>query len=1012
MFYKACFVKSVVFFVCILVSVLVIFTGVTGSYASEYVPVAGEWVLEGAPELLPVEYYEPVGQLEEDGTGFTEARFSISQGSASYYDREIKYVNYDNTLDESISEATFSFTAPPERLQVGERLQFTINGTFTGYSTDNFYSGNAFMQYEAALIDKTGDFSDFGAFHDNFVLTLSGKKTETIVCTMTVPEWYDEIDSLKIACTVGGETGMQNLLYTYRFKSSNQRPLVLTCEIYDVKCNPMPYLNVMVSGQITDGNDVTDLGSQQLQTDIAGVLEWKTEIPWDAKGKLEIRVDMSLQCWIKDAFSSRNDKTVYYLHEFAKSNDVPVSFATILEMDMESSDFSGTDTVWLGRHINFGFLKTANPAFSYADKDTPDKVDYEDSNAAALPAMSYIYNQVFSAIYTGVKVFDEKETLLETAPILAVDCNYTGGSSHFTGNGSSPRIRLSPADMVLTDHARYDVLHECGHYFDWITAGGKFHCLPASASLVNVNHGGYMNDTSSDSVLEGFASWYACNVQKYGFFPVPRPDVMGLFGSIADPSLPWVENGIREEFSVARAFWAAETALGTQETWKLALKEQYNSLTGYYNDLITAAVFLPEGSEAADIAIKKAFYENGLYQLSAGNGAYDLNEPFRDSGNPGNRRYDPNELFADIPASLPASASQTTDLGSPSDSARTRNTSYKLENSYISLSGSVPDYVKVTVRPDGKQAWSCLEAVFDNKVYIGLPQWGGKGIAEVSIPGGDTIFTGEIGEMHAQLLETFQQDTVLASVEVPQSALADAPVVPGPTGGSPDAPGVLVVNESLKQATVELTVNPIPFYDMQEDELQQIIQENTSRLENIDNVNRDEGDEDDKDLLVSGRTNGNKGDGGDNGGGGSTLTILLIIGAAVILLIIVLVAAARKKSKAAQGFNTHSQSMNQQNIPGTTYNQPPAYQQQYPQNTQYLQYQQQHPQNAQYPQYQQPGQPSQHSTVKPVKFCRQCGQALNMDGICENCTQAKCGRCGTINQPDNLFCVKCGNKLK
>jgi len=788
------------------------------------------WHLDGSPQILPVEFFESVGSLDADGKGFKEASAIIGSGSAQYRDYKV-IGTVDGKEDFILSEASFSFPSLPDRLTPGEKIEIKVAGTYTGDSYDSAYygvaSGEAWVGYDAAMLMKDGSQGYLNAFEDKSALTLTDPGTSTSTIVLTVPETNADAASLQISCAVGGSAARQVMVYTYRQQGDTSTPVTLSCGVLDFWGEPMPYLQATVSGQLDDGITKTPFGPEQVQTNVAGMFEWKTRLPADATGTLTLRIELSLQCWIKDAFSARADKTAFFLSNYnGGSASSATTVATILKMDFEQAKTDAQNgVIRLWRDMRFAGLLLDTPALSYADPGTPDEVDLMQNTARMLMSASHLYNQTFNGLYTGVKILDEKQMLLEAAKPLPVYYNYTDGTSLFDSAGLA--IYLDATDTRLTDTARFVALHEYGHYFDWITGGGAFHCVPANGSLYNANHGGYLNDTTADSVLEGFATWFACVAQQQGLMPVARPDVMGPFGSIAVPSLPWVENGIREEFSVSRALWQTSAALGAKSIWKNALSKKHDSLAKYYVDLLACPA--PAGmSGTVEETVRQAFYTNGLYRLPPGSMAYEPGEPFRDTVQNGQTDlYDAGDLFADIPALLPSAAKDATDLGSPSDQARVRS-SLLLPNSWIALSGENVEAVLVTIQPEGAAAYRWLAPVVDNRVYVGLPQGGGNGNVTLSVPGGKTVYTGDIAALYPILLKTFNTHASLDTAGIPASALPAETVYPGPTGGSTDTDGLLdpyFLREGPEDGQV---LDERPFWTWTDEEIGLLVQSNAA----------------------------------------------------------------------------------------------------------------------------------------------------------------------------------------
>lgn len=126
------------------------------------------------------------------------------------------------------------------------------------------------------------------------------------------------------------------------------------------------------------------------------------------------------------------------------------------------------------------------------------------------------------------------------------------------GNGQpSPAIFLKPADASFEspEHSQFTLYHEFSHYAMYCIYGKKF---PESAAdktgtVKTINHGGYMNPSTSDSFTEGFADFMpAVIAEYYGNF---LPEISNGGGSIDDTMRAYDYAGEAEEFAVATTLW-------------------------------------------------------------------------------------------------------------------------------------------------------------------------------------------------------------------------------------------------------------------------------------------------------------------------------------------------------------------------------------------------------------------------------------------------------------------------
>lgn len=121
----------------------------------------------------------------------------------------------------------------------------------------------------------------------------------------------------------------------------------------------------------------------------------------------------------------------------------------------------------------------------------------------------------------------------------------------------SPAIILKPDDSTFDNpiHSQYIVYHEFSHYAMYCIYGKKFPASPADAGGVvkNLNHGGYMNPSTSDSFTEGFADFMPAIIAEY--YGNPQPGASSGMGSVDDIIRAWEYEGKAEEYAVSTTLW-------------------------------------------------------------------------------------------------------------------------------------------------------------------------------------------------------------------------------------------------------------------------------------------------------------------------------------------------------------------------------------------------------------------------------------------------------------------------
>ena len=126
------------------------------------------------------------------------------------------------------------------------------------------------------------------------------------------------------------------------------------------------------------------------------------------------------------------------------------------------------------------------------------------------------------------------------------------------GNGTpSPAIIIKPDDSTFDNpfHSTYVVYHEFSHYAMYCIYGKKFPASPADTGgpVRTINHGGYMNPSTSDSFTEGFADFMPAVMEEY--YGNPMAGTSGSMGSIETKFRAWDFAGGAEEYAVSATLW-------------------------------------------------------------------------------------------------------------------------------------------------------------------------------------------------------------------------------------------------------------------------------------------------------------------------------------------------------------------------------------------------------------------------------------------------------------------------
>jgi hypothetical protein len=254
--------------------------------------------------------------------------------------------------------------------------------------------------------------------------------------------------------------------------------------------------------------------------------------------------------------------------------------------------------------------------------------------------MGYIFYRVTQAIAVYAREFgdefQEKIQEVNIKPFVqAIRNNQVLYKSTFY-NEDLKAIILLDSHTIYTDYVSLfrsvEVeFHEYSHHV-MNCYYGKLPPPPADSIIPELNHKGYINPSTADSFVEGFALFMAQVVKdKLGFASAGNDT---LFGSLEVNTRAWDGYGESEDMAVAGIFWdlydgvdAADNddvQLTLQEIWgvlKANKANMYEVYQKFANDF-------PDKKAGID----RIFVSHGFFaDTDKGNGKYDPNEPMRGS---------------------------------------------------------------------------------------------------------------------------------------------------------------------------------------------------------------------------------------------------------------------------------------------------------------------------------------------------------------------------------------------
>jgi hypothetical protein len=233
----------------------------------------------------------------------------------------------------------------------------------------------------------------------------------------------------------------------------------------------------------------------------------------------------------------------------------------------------------------------------------------------------------------------------------------------------------------------------------------------------NKNHNGFLNPSTADSFMEGFAEFMALVISDE--LSQDDSDIYAGFGSLEKNYRPWDGKGLDEEFAVASLLWDlydndnenGDSLYYSIETLWEILKEKRADFYEYYLALKDAK---PKDAENID----ELFALHGFFaDTRKGNGKFDEGEPWEYTN-----RATGEYRFIDLSDNVTQLAYEDGLLIGPArDYNRTNRTcAFRLPDSYLLVPDDRVDFytVHVTGASDGMNDYSYTVLRADNKIYL------------------------------------------------------------------------------------------------------------------------------------------------------------------------------------------------------------------------------------------------------------------------------------------------------
>ena len=761
-------------------------------------------------------YWQLTSKTFDQASETDEVSINLSENYASYRIRD------QRTGD--VFAASASWTMPQETYGSGEKITLTLNIEADQYDwhgqEGSFHPGLNFMgMHISARFDAPGVAYGFAG---NSSIGLQTEENDHVAeVAASLGTIHNASDSITVSADFprAYEDGYQTCLYVSPSSCGNvcflytwhaeevpvetteagesesdqdnaARQIWFTGMVTDVENRIMPRLKLKIdiyynADSWSPGTASPDK-SLSLITDIAGKFFVEINIPSDQEKDMGLLMQTELACVLADnheAFAFANMK-----YPAAQDKIVAASF---IRVPVANQDNRERAIIPIGRKYSFYYLCV--DAFSF-DKRTADPFWSNVPDYYELAAASYLYNALWDALLFGTVRFDEGNNLKQAT--VKVETYWTPGAdnqsktSHYqVSDAANGTIRLVDQHSGFDDNARFTILHEFGHHFDSISNNGKLRAVSLDTSGNMVNHRGYMNPSTADSFMEGLATAYAVFVQD--FRKDQNPHIAGPF-NLEKPGnyVAWKDNGQYEELAIAALLYDMYKGYPDKAAfWKL-LKPNYVNFYKYYQAIEAdlASKSAKDQSASQRLAqLRNAAMAGGLFTMPYGDGQYNLGEPFLDkviagtSSGDGSRSAD--EVFADLMFAANAGnwIEEDTPLRTPpadmnpgqsSDALRSRETIQLIPNSYLyfeNMTDEIEPYLTrlvVTIRPKSGQPSKQLLTLEGDRIYLGLTSQSKQGKVTVSLPGGKTLYEGDLWELQMIRASNYGLSVPLATVDL------------------------------------------------------------------------------------------------------------------------------------------------------------------------------------------------------------------------------------------------------
>ncbi|MFH1400337.1 MAG: hypothetical protein ABIH41_02360, partial [Nanoarchaeota archaeon] len=305
-------------------------------------------------------------------------------------------------------------------------------------------------------------------------------------------------------------------------------------------------------------------------------------------------------------------------------------------------------------------------------------------------------------------------------PIL-VQSGYGGNATYYSPTDGDIYISRRDSGVNSSNRPKNREYHELNHHVMW-SMYGSWPRVSTTFTAPNTNHGGYINPTTTDSFMEGFAEFFSLVIADT--YNQSRPDVYASWGTLEKTHKAWNNQGLDEELAVAAVLWDLYDAknddkidLDLAQTLAL-LKVRSEDFTDVYKKATTA--YPASKSDLDRIFITQGFFVD----RDPGNGTWDPQEPYRDANR--NKRYDTGEYFIDYAQhpglGKPWMVYDAGDaIGSASNYQRLARTNTVMTAGHFIKTSTTHDLFDVHVTYDDRDSYDTIADNRDGLIFVYVP---------------------------------------------------------------------------------------------------------------------------------------------------------------------------------------------------------------------------------------------------------------------------------------------------